>query len=242
MKLPLITRYSHSMGKSIAILQSNYIPWKGYFDLINSVNEFVLYDDMQYTRRDWRNRNIIKTPNGPSWLTIPVEVKGKYFQKIKDTVVADDKWAVDHWRSIAHNYSKARFFPEYSAIFENLYLGLEDKLLSQINYRFITAICRILGITTCLSWSMDYEVTGDKTEKLVNLCKQATATEYVSGPAARAYLNEELFAREGIAVSYIDYSGYPEYRQLYPPFQQNVSVVDLIFNEGTQATSHMKSF
>jgi hypothetical protein len=230
------------MSKSVVIAQSNYIPWKGYFDLINSVDELVLYDDMQYTKRSWRNRNVIKSPAGPIWLTIPVLVKGKYFQKIKDTVVADNKWARDHWRSIVHSYSKAPHFPAYRDLFEELYLGLEDNFLSQINYRFIAAICRILGIGTTISWSMDYELAGDKTEMLVNVCKQAGATSYLSGPAAKVYLQEDLFNREGIAVSYMDYSDYPEYTQLYPPFEPAVSIIDLILNEGPDAPRYMKSF
>jgi hypothetical protein len=127
-------------------------------------------------------------------------------------------------------------------LFEELYLQADDKLLSEINYRFIVAICRILGIRTSISWSMDYNLIGDKTERLVDLCKQSGATKYLSGPAARAYLNEDLFRSEGIAVSYMDYSGYPEYRQLYPPFEPRVSIIDLIFNEGPNATRFMKSF
>lgn len=229
------------MSKTIAVVQSNYIPWKGYFDLINSVDEFILYDDVQYTSRDWRNRNTIKSPDGLIWLTIPVQVKGKSFQKIKDTVVADDKWARDHWRSIVHNYSKASYFLEYKELFQELYSGPEDKFLSQINYRFITAICRILGISTTISWSMDYHLSGEKNQRLVSLCQQAGATSYLSGPAAKAYLDEESFRQHGIAVAYIDYSGYPEYQQLYPPFESHVSIIDLIFNEGSNATKYLKS-
>jgi hypothetical protein len=230
------------MSKKVAIVQSNYIPWRGYFDLINSVDEFILYDDMQYTIRDWRNRNLIKTANGPLWLTIPVEVKGKYFQKIKDTFVSDPAWGRKHWTSITHNYAKAKHFAVTRQIFADLYAASEERLLSQINHRFICAICGLLGIKTTLSRSMDYELIGDKTEKLVNLCKQSGATHYISGPAAKSYLEEELFAREGIVVTYMDYSDYPEYRQLYPPFEPRVSVIDLIFNEGPDATGYMKSF
>lgn len=230
------------MTKTIAVVQSNYIPWRGYFDLINSVDEFILYDDVQYTIRDWRNRNIIKTSSGLLWLTIPVEVKGKYLQKIKDTVISDPTWGRKHWASIIHNYSRAKYFPMHRELFEELYLRSEDKLLSQINYRFIVAICRILGISTTISWSMDYNLIGDKTERLVHLCQQAGATEYLSGPAARAYLNEDLFEREGIGVAYMDYSAYPEYRQLYLPFEPSVTIIDLIFNEGPNATRYMKSF
>ena len=230
------------MSKTIAIVQSNYIPWRGYFDLVNSVDEFVLYDDVQYTIRDWRNRNIIKTPNGPLWLTIPVEVKGRYFQKLKDTTISDPTWGRKHWASITHSYSRAKYFSRHRELFEELYLRADEKLLSQINYRFIVAICRILGISTTISWSMDYNLMGDKTERLVHLCKQAGATEYLSGPAARAYLNEALFERGDIAISYMDYSDYREYTQLYPPFQSQVSIIDLIFNEGPDATNYMKSF
>jgi hypothetical protein len=230
------------MRKKIAIVQSNYIPWKGYFDLINLVDEFILFDDMQYTRRDWRNRNKIKTPDGPKWLTIPVEVKGKYFQAIKDTVISDPEWNHKHWRSIVHNYSKARYFNEYKDLLEELYLGSNDKSLSQINYRFLIAICEILGITTKVSWSMDYCLTEGKTERLIDLCKQADATEYLSGPAAKGYINEDLFKKEGIALRFMDYSGYPEYNQLYPPFDHYVSIVDLIFNEGPDAQKFMRSF
>jgi hypothetical protein len=185
--------------KKVAVVQSNYIPWKGYFDLINLVDEFILYDDMQYTRRDWRNRNIIKTPRGPIWLTIPVEVKGKYFQKIKDTTISDPNWGKTHWTTIVHNYSKAKYFAMHREVFENLYLSSEERFLSRVNYLFLTAICEILDIKTKISWSMDYNPGSGKTERLVDLSKQAGATEYVSGPRAKDYLQEELFTNEGIA-------------------------------------------
>jgi hypothetical protein len=230
------------MGKTIVIVQSNYIPWRGYFDLINSADEIILYDDVQYTIRDWRNRNIIKTSKGPLWLTIPVKVKGKYSQKIKDTKIADRTWNQRHWASITHNYAKARYFREYKERFEDLYRRESEEFLSEINYRFIAAICGILGISTRISWSMDYELIGDKTERLVYLCQQAAATAYLSGTSAKAYLNEDLFRNKGIAVFYMDYSGYREYAQLYPPFLSEVSIIDLIFNEGPDATEYMKSF
>jgi hypothetical protein len=230
------------MRKTIAVVQSNYIPWRGYFDLINSVDEFILYDDVQYTIRDWRNRNVIKTSSGPLWLTVPVAVKGKYFQKIKDTRISDPTWQRRHWATIVHSYSRAKYFAMQKELFEELYLRTDDQLLSHINHRFIVAICRVLGIRTTVSWSMDYNLIGDKTGRLVHLCQQAGATAYLSGPSAKAYLDEELFRNEGIAVSYMDYSGYPEYRQLYPPFEPRVSIIDLIFNEGLSATRYMKSF
>ena len=230
------------VSKKVATVQSNYIPWKGYFDLINLVDEFVLFDDMQYTKRDWRNRNKIKTPKGLMWLTIPVQVKGKYSQKIRETVISDAGWNGRHWKSVIHNYSRAEYFRVYRELFEDLYLGSNERFLSQINYRFLSAVCEILGIKTKLSWSMDYRLLEGKTERLVDLCKQAGATEYLSGPTAKGYIEEELFRNEGITLRYMDYSGYPEYSQLFPPFEHHVSIIDLIFNEGPNATKYMKSF
>lgn len=228
--------------KKVAIVQSNYIPWKGYFDLINSVDEFILFDDMQYTRRDWRNRNKIKTAKGLIWLTIPVQVKGKYYQNIKDTEIIDMEWGHQHWKTITFNYNRSRYFPTYKHIFESLYLNCQEKYLSQINYLFIVNICKILGINTKISWSMDYNIVEGKTERLISLCKQAQGTEYISGPAAKDYINEDLFKQENIKLSYIDYSNYPEYHQLFPPFEHGVSVIDLIFNQGENAKKYMKSF
>ena len=232
----------HRGKKRVAILQSNYIPWKGYFDLMRSVDEFILYDDMQYTRRDWRNRNRIKTPQGAAWLTIPVDVKGKYLQKIRETTVSDSRWAQNHWKSIRQFYSRARYFSEYQEILEELYLGCHETSLSLINHRFLVGICRLLGISTKVTWSMQYSIPEGRTEKLVGLCKQAGATLYLSGPSARDYIQPELFAREGIELVYFNYSGYPEYNQLYPPFVHEVSVIDLLLNEGPAATRFMKSF
>ena len=178
--------------KKVAILQSNYIPWKGYFDLINMVDEFILYDDMQYTRRDWRNRNKIKTPQGLQWLTIPVEIKGKFFQKIKDTRITDKKWNIKHWRTISQNYSKAKYFKDYKDIFEELYLTCDEEYLSQINYKFITTINEILEIKTKLRWSSEFELVDGQTEKLLGICKDCNADIYLSGPAAKDYFNEEV--------------------------------------------------
>lgn len=228
--------------RKVAVVQSNYIPWKGYFDLINLVDEFILFDDVQYTRRDWRNRNKIKTQNGPMWLTIPVEVKGRYSQRIGDTVISDPQWNRAHWKSIVHSYSKANYFQTYKELFEELYLGSDERLLSQINYRFLAAICRTLGVRTKISWSTDYHLIEGKTEKLVDLCKQTGATEYISGPAAKAYLEEKLFCEAGIKISYMDYSGYQEYEQLFPPFEHSVSIIDLILNAGPNATTYLRTF
>jgi hypothetical protein len=216
--------------KKIAISQSNYIPWKGYFDLINKVDEFILYDDAQFTRRDWRNRNKIKTPNGLQWLTIPVDVKGKYFQKIKETKISDKNWGMKHWQQIKQNYSKARHFKNYKDIFEKLYLNCNEEYLSEINYKFIITINQILGIKTKIRSSDEFEIYGNLTEKLLNICKQCKANIYISGPAAKNYFDEKLAEKENIQVQWMNYSNYDEYEQLFPPFEHGVSILDLIFN------------
>lgn len=229
------------MGKKIAILQSNYIPWKGYFDIINQVDEFILFDDAQYTRNDWRNRNKIKAQSGSQWLTIPVQ--RDFGQKIRESKVENGDWAEKHWKSIKNNYAKAAHFSDNSKLFEGLYAECaSEPYLSKINHRFITVICTELGIQTKISWSMDYEIGEGKTERLVSMCQQAGGSEYLSGPAAKDYLDEGAFAAAGIKLAYIDYGGYPEYPQLFPPFMHEVSILDLIFNAGPDAPKYMKSF
>lgn len=228
--------------KKTAILQSNYIPWKGYFDIINYVDEFIFFDDVQYTIRDWRNRNKIKTPNGLEWLTIPVEVKGKYFQKINETKIIENDWNKKHFKTIIQNYSKAKYFKEYKDIFEELYLSSNEEYLSEINYKFIKEINKILNIKTKLSLSSDYKLIEGKNEKLISLCKQTKANYYLSGPSAKDYIDEKLFEAENIKVIWMDYSGYKEYNQLYSPFEHGVSIIDLIFNEGPNSYKFMKSF
>ncbi len=233
------------MGKRVAIVQSCYIPWKGYFDLINSVDEFILLDDVQYTRADWRNRNRIKTPNGTAWLTIPVKVKGRVHQRIRDVVVSDPKWTDRHWKSICRNYGGARHFAANRSLFQDLYMQCrEETHLSRINVRFLGAIADMLGIRTRITRSMDYVSAEGRTGRLAHLCEQAGASEYLSGPAARAYLDESLFRRRGIRVCWMDYGGYPEYDQLFsPPFVHEVSIIDLILNEGPEGAKRcMLSF
>ena len=229
------------MNKSALITQSNYIPWKGYFDSINKVDELVLYDQVQYTRRDWRNRNRIKAQNGLKWLTVPVQVKGKYYQPINQTVVADAGWGKQHWKTLLHNYRKAPFFDKYADALESIYLDTRTNL-SEINATFIRFICDALGIETVIRDSTDFELHEGKNERLISICEQSGVTDYYSGPAAKTYIDEDLFASHGIAVHWLDYDGYPEYDQLYGPFEHSVTILDLLFSVGDDAPSFMKSF
>lgn len=227
--------------KKIAILQSNYIPWKGYFDLINMVDEFVLFDTAQYTKNDWRNRNKIKTSQRLNWVTIPTS-HVSLSQTISDTLVSDFRWSKKHWQTISQNYSKAPFFKEYKDLFEDFYMNNQERRLSLINAQLIEIVNSILGIKTKITWSSDYELLEGQTEKLLSICKQAGADVYLSGPAAKEYFDITLAQNEGIQVEWMNYSGYQEYHQLHPPFEHGVSILDLIFNEGPNAKKFMKSF
>lgn len=236
------TCMSSQHKRTVSIVQSNYIPWKGYFDLISQSDVFVLFDDVQYTRRDWRNRNRIKTANGLQWLTIPVDVKGKYTQQeIRDVKIADPRWRDEHWKTLRHVYAKAPYFKAYAERVEDLFRGSTSEWLSEVNRRFIHGICDLLGIHTEVRWSWEFAKQAGKSERLFGICRELHATSYLSGPAARSYLDEGLFGSAGIGVEWMDYSRYPEYPQLYDPFEHGVTALDLIFNTGPHARRYLSS-
>lgn len=226
-------------GKRVAIVQSSYIPWKGYFDLIRSVDHFILLDNVQFTRRDWRSRNRIKTRQGLAWLTVPVHSRGRSTQLIEETTIADPSWGGRHWRSLEASYARTPYFRMYADVIEPLYRRPPERL-SCVNYGFITAICGVLGIATPITWSSEYPARDDRCLRLVDLCRAVGATEYLSGPSARAYLDVAAFEAAGISVRFADYAGYPEYPQPYGPFEHGVTVLDLLFCTGPRALEFMK--
>lgn len=228
------------MTKKVAIVQSNYIPWKGYFDMIAAVDEFILYDDMQYTRRDWRNRNYIKTPQGVQWLTIPVIVKGKYHQSIRETEIDGFDWANNHWQALVHNYRRATHFEQIAVWLEPIYRADRYTHLSALNRRLIEAVCSYIGIGTKISNSWDYTLVEGKSERLVSLCEQAGGTEYISGPSAKCYMKPEVFVNAGIRLSWFEYKNYTKYPQLWGEFNHMVSVLDLLFNCGVDAYRYLR--
>jgi len=229
-------------NQKIAIVQSNYIPWKGYFDMIAAVDEFILYDAVQFTKNDWRNRNKIKTRSGTQWITIPVrqEMLG---QTISETRISDMRWSDKHWNMLLHNYSRAKHFDAYAPSIKAIYQeAREVESLSGVNLLFIRKLCSLLGIETRITSCTDYDLAGNRVERLVSICRQAGATTYLSGPAAKDYLDEELFAEAGIGVEWMDYSGYAIYEQLYPPFEHGVTILDLLFNAGPLHKMYRKNF
>lgn len=222
-----------------AILQSNYIPWKGYFDLIANVDHFIFYDSVQYTKNDWRNRNKIKTKDGIKWITIPVSVPS-LDSKINEVLIADRRWGKNHWKTIQASYARCKYFSDYSEIFADFYTNSQENNLHKVNVELIKIVCKLLGITTKISEDTEFELKGDRVSRLVNLASQVGATSYCSGPAAQSYLTAADFESAGIGLEWMDYSNYPEYEQRFPPFAHAVSILDLIFNEGPNATDFMK--
>lgn len=226
-------------NKKVAILQSNYIPWKGYFDIIAAVDEFIIYDDMQFTKNDWRNRNKIKTPTGLDWLTIPVG--SDISRKIREVALPDNGWQEKHLKAIELNYGRAEYFNEIIELIKPVYLTQNIKTLTEFNRAMIELICNYLDIKTKISYSWDYKLCEGKTQRLVSLCQQAGAKEYISGSAAKDYLDEAIFSKQNIKVSWFDYSGYQDYRQLWGNFEHGVSVLDLLLNCGKRSNQYLKS-
>ena len=220
----------------VAAIQSNYIPWKGYFDIINDVDLFIFHDDLQYTKQDWRNRNKIYTMHGAlSWLTVPCGINTD--RMICEVILNNNsKWAQKHWNVIRQAYYKAPYYNKYKSFFEYVYLECKWEYLSELNQFLIKHIAtEFLGIRTEFSDSRCFFSSGKKSEKLLSLLVSAGCNEYLSGPAARAYLDEPAFQASGIRVVWKDYSGYPEYQQMWQPFESNVSIIDLLMNVGEEA-------
>ena len=229
------------MYKKVAILQSNYIPWRGYFDLINYVDEFIIFDEMQYTKRDWRNRNLIKTPNGLRWLTIPVNVKGKFNQKIKDTKIIENSWQKKHFQSIKLNYAKSKNYHLIVSLLGPLYEQHNFDYLSFCNLKFIKLINKFLKIDTKISNSSDFFLENDKNERLASLVQQTNGNVYVSGPSAQNYIDIDVFKNKDISVEWFNYNNYKQYNQLWGDFQNHVSIIDLLMNEGQNAVNFLHS-
>lgn len=222
----------------VGIIQSCYIPWKGYFDIIHDVDLFVFHDDLQYTKGDWRNRNRIKTSGGERWLTIPVGTDEH--RRICDVRLPADDWARSHWRRLDAAYHQAPFFKHYRDYFEQLYLGRAWTSLSELNQAMTVGIARdLLGITTTFTQSTAFELTQAKGARVLELLAKTGATEYVSGPAARAYITDDEFLAAGITPIWKDYSGYPTYQQLHPPFSHRVTILDVLFHTGPEAPWHI---
>lgn len=224
----------------IAIIQSCYIPWRGFFDLVGRCDEYVIYDCAQFVKRHWHNRNRIKTAAGPEWLTIPVISRGRYKQPI-DAVEISEAWADKHWRAIELAYRRSPYFDALAASVRGWYeRAAKERLLTEINAIFLTEIAKSLGVATRIVRDTMYPASGAKSERLLAIIRAAGADRYLSGPSAKAYLDEALFASAGVAVEWMSYQGYRDYPQLYGPFEPAVSVLDLLFNVGSEAPRYIR--
>ncbi len=228
------------MPRRIAIIQSCYIPWRGYFAIIARCDAFIFLDSVQFTRRDWRTRNRIKTPQGRLWLSVPVRQKGHYDAPIDAIEMAEPDWARTHLRTIEVNYRRA---PHFTAVFPALKAAYQaastETLLTGVNRRLTAVLCGLLGITTPLLRDIDLLDRArldslNPTMRLVELADVAEASEYLSGPAARDYLDENAFAARGMNVGWMDYSGLPIYPQLWGEFDPALSVLDALLNLGPE--------
>ena len=219
--------------KRISILQPNYMPWRGYYKIIKNSDCVVLYDDVQYTKNDWRNRNIIKSAKGPIWLTIPVRVKNLN-QRINETYSVNNNWYEKHYKSIKQNYSKSRYYNKYIDNFQEFYQNKKSRKITAIIENFNNIIFEILEMSTKIIYSSDLGVTGNRNERLIRILKKLGADTYLSGPSASSYIDQELFKVNKIDIEWVSYQ-MPMYKQVFDGFIPNLSIVDLIFNTGTEA-------
>jgi WbqC-like protein family len=230
--------------KTIVILQSNYIPWKGYFDLMAIADEFILFDEVQYTKNDWRNRNRIVLDGKLRWLTIPVRTAGTFGAPIEEIEVAKTSWAQAHWDTLKQAYRHAPHFRAVAPALEGAYRATADYThLSKVNEHFLRLLATLLELdTSIIGASIVPRTTPDATDRLLEICTARAATDYVSGPAARNYLRPAAFKNAGIALHFADYSGYPTYDQNHQPFEHGVSIVDTLMQCGVDARKHLKTF
>ena len=226
---------------NVVILQPSYIPWRGYFGQIRRADLFIFYDDVQYDKHGWRNRNQIKTIQGKQWLTIPVHSKGVTEGiPIKDVRIDWSKpWAKNHLKALTFAYSKTPFFKDYLPVLESIY-NRHDECLADFTIETTILLSRELGIdsTRFLRSSELPGIQGIKTDRLIQILKQVGAKHYISGPSAQDYIEEQRFDDAEITLEYMEYN-YPEYPQLYPPFDPYVTVLDLLFMTGKDARNYL---
>lgn len=224
--------------KKCAIIQPSFIPWKGFFDIIQSVDIFVHYDDVQYTSSDWRNKNFIYGKNGLVRLTIPIK-KTSRETLIKDVLIDNNQnWKKDHLKSIQRVYSKAKFYQEYLWIIEEIY-SFETIFLSDFVINATELISRSLGIETAFVKSSDLGIFGSKDDKLIRICQKLGATSYLSGPSAENYIELSKWKESNIEISFKNYR-YSEYNQLSKQFNHYVSIIDVMFNNGLNTINLIK--
>ena len=226
---------------TVAIMQPTYLPWLGYFDLIDRSDIFVFLDSVQFDKRSWQQRNRIKTPNGELMLTVPVLTKGRFNQNICDVIIdKSQKFEKKHFSSIRLNYKKSKYYELYIQELEKIFNSKISKL-TDLNMRLIEWLSLKLGANTKFYYSSKLDARGSKTELLVNICNEINANHYLSPSGSKRYIDKNnLFVKSGIKLSYQNYK-HPTYSQLYGDFIPYMSVIDLLFNEGKKSLELIKS-
>ncbi|MFK7847930.1 MAG: WbqC family protein [Rhodothermales bacterium] len=214
----------------VVILQSNYLPWRGYFDLIRRADHFVFYDTAQFTKGDWRNRNRIMGRNGPIWLTLPTVTSSKFGQSIAETRISDKRWSKRHLGTLQAELGRSPFFREHlvQRLVQWYDTAGDMELLSEVNRFFIEGLMSILQIDTVLHSAADIPCSGDRTGRLVSICQHLEASRYLTGPAAQNYLDIDQFQKAGIAVDWMSYPNYPSYPQAGDGFHPRMSIIEAI--------------
>jgi hypothetical protein len=218
-------------ARTLVVLQPGYLPWLGFFDQMRRSDVFVYYDDVQFDKHGWRNRNRIKTPSGPMWLTVPVQHTGLLTTRIVDALIdRTTAWARKHVKSIRQYYAKAPFLNRYLPELEEL-LERDWTHIATLDIAIVDVMARWLSVTPTVFRSSELGIQGSQSERLVNLCRHFGATRYLSGDAALDYLDLDLFGAAGIAVEWQHFR-HPVYPQLHGDFVPYLSALDLVLNCG----------
>lgn len=226
----------------VGILQPGYLPWLGFFAQIATSDIFVIYDDVQFDKHGWRNRNRIKTANGAAWLTVPVLHKGRGPQLINAVKInRNENWKTKHKKTIEQNYSKAKYFEKYWGIIRAS-IDEDFELLIDLNMSIIRKLLDFLGISTELHLSSELSIYGDRVTRLIKIIKRFNGTHFIEGPSGISYLDNhsDEFDKLGITIHYYDYA-HPQYSQLYGKFVSHLSIIDLLFNHGDDSLNILRS-
>ncbi len=226
-----------------AVLQPTYLPWMGYFEMIDSADIYIVCDHVQFSKISWQQRNKIKTSNGVTWLTIPVQSSSQ------DARICDIKISYNrrdplerHWKTISFVYKKAPYFNKYKSFFETIF-HKKYVLLRDLNVEIIKGICNILGIKKRIIFSSEMDLNDQdlgKTEKIINLCKRAGVTHLLEAKGGEAFIDLSLSQNEGVLITFQDFE-HPRYSQLWGEFIPYLSVIDLLFNEGDNSLSIIRN-
>lgn len=223
----------------VGIIQPNYLPWRGYMDFIRQVDLFLLLDDVQYTRQDWRNRCRIKTAQGWNWLTVPIRHLSLDQRIFEVEIAYGVDWRRANMAQIGAWYCKAPFYGLYRDELAEL-LAAGPRTLLELDQSICLWLMRLLDIRTPVRLASELNAQGRKTDRLLDLLRKVGATSYLSGPAAKDYLEVDKFRNAGIGLEYKTYD-YVDYPQQWGSFQPGLSVIDLLMNVGPRAKEHIAS-